>query len=91
MIYLVVGDTGAYSDYTQWNVCYYHDQEQAELHARLANDWLRGQKLHLTQESRMIPYEDRQDVKNPFDSACEIDYTGTNYFVEEVAEGTHAN
>lgn len=31
-IYLLVGDTGEYSDHTQWNVAAYTTREQAELH-----------------------------------------------------------
>lgn len=78
MIYLVVGDTGEYSDHTQWNVCYYTNRKDAEEHARKAN--VRAKELR---PDRWKPGRGA----NQYDPNMRLDYTGTSYGVEEVAEG----
>lgn len=37
MFYLVMGEQGEYSDWQQWPVCAYHDEDSANRHAAAAN------------------------------------------------------
>jgi cytochrome c len=78
-IYLVVGETGEYSDHTQWNVAAYVDKEAAEQHKRLAQDFL---------ETADSPYA---DIKSPYDNYKYLWSKGTKYYVEEIAVVRHVD
>ena len=39
-VYIVEGSAGSYSDYRNWPVCAYLEQAEAELHSKLANEWI---------------------------------------------------
>jgi len=82
-IYIVFGDTGEYSDYRQWIVCAYQDEEKAKarvveletlmknLGAVTGSDWDK-----LWKAGKAMREHERGDVN--FD----IDYTGTHYCYE---------
>lgn len=71
-IYVVYGETGEYSDHTEWNVAAYTREEDAKEHARMATEWY--------QESRAfeLRYSERATT-NPHDPHMRIDYTGTSW------------
>jgi len=56
-IFIVRGDNGeSYSDHDDWDVAAYTTREMAELHAELANEFIKSKKLG--------PYE---QARNPYD------------------------
>lgn len=77
-IYIVCGMTGEYSDSFDWNVCAYTDKNIAEEHARKA--MLRGKEI---QKSNQRYYRPKHG-ENQFDVEMSMDYTGTEYTVNEV-------
>lgn len=81
-VYVVFGCTGEYSDHTQWNVAAYTEEEAANIHANLANDWLHCNTLHKSQEPGLIGT--RGVPENPYDPDMQLDYTGTSYCVEVI-------
>ena len=81
MVYVVMGTTGEYSDRTEWSVAAYTDEDMAKAHVEGAGNWCRA---HFSERPK---YNDRhnedgtrKNLKNPFDSEMEIDYTGTTWF-----------
>ncbi len=93
-IWLVVGDTGEYSDHTTWNVAAYPEKEVAEQHAKLANEWLKEKNIH--KDDGGGDWEARDEVNkehlNPYDqSGVALNYNGGRYFVEEVSVFLHVD
>lgn len=68
-IHLVVGETGEYSDHTEWFVAAYPNKTVAEEHAKLATEHVERVK---------------NGCENPYDKSCEVDYSGTSYYVATV-------
>lgn len=79
-IYLVIGSTGEYSDHTQWTVCAYGDQVQAELHAAALRKAVDGLNGHWEPEERARI----EAIRRTLDGGCNVDCTGAFYGVEEV-------
>lgn len=71
-IYLVVGETGEYSEHRQWNVATYAEKEAAEQHKRLAQEYLK---------TANSPYA---IIKSPYDNYEYLHNKCTKYYVEEV-------
>lgn len=78
-IYVVTGETGDFSDHTQWNVAAYVDKEAAEQHARLAKEFIVKAKRPLS------------EVKSPYDSAMDTLYILPKYYVEEIEIVRHVD
>lgn len=72
-IYLVRGFTGEYSDARDWTVCAYDNKEDAEEHAKRAGEACKNFK-----------YDCLKKPKNKYDPYFGMDYTGTEYHIEEV-------
>lgn len=95
MIYLVVGETGAYSDKGEWYVCYYKEESEADKLAQKLNKLC--EKLHSVEYCDYRDYDDfptadfsvQEVVEKVLDADqhFRMDYTGTRYYVEEVVKG----
>lgn len=83
-IYIVHGETGEYSDRSDWNVCAYKNEEDAKIHVVKASEVAR--ELYAKyQNDFMNWYDDDGVIKtNPYDKRFSMDYTGTNYGYSEV-------
>lgn len=84
--WLVVGETGEYSDHQYWFVGASPSKAKAESQAAFLNGELRRRKIHFEDENT---YEGREmagrGMKN-LDPQFSIDYTGCRYTVVEVGE-----
>ena len=74
-IWVVYGQTGEYSDHSEWTVAAYTTEEEANKHARLATEWYKA--AGATELRR--DYEGKS--KNPHDPFMRVDYTGTEWGV----------
>lgn len=76
-IWIVEGSTGEYSDRTDWVVCAYRTEEQAQEHAWKA--MLRAKELAKINWNH---YKDKfKNVVNEYDLKMRLDYsTGTVYY-----------
>ena len=79
MIYLVVGQTGEYSDYQEWNVRAFHDKVSAQALCGNLNEWCREKNLHEANK-------DWSRITCPLDPHFQCDYSGTKYIVAEVPD-----
>jgi hypothetical protein len=80
-VFVVVGNTGEYSDRTDWYVVAYRTEELAQAHVELAKKWyLENGGRELYKPS----WGNRDKIKNPFDPNMQVDYTGTDWTVVEV-------
>ncbi len=75
-VWLVIGDTGEYSDHTQWNVACYPTIDAANAHRAAAQ--------MVADQVKNLDASDRRNAKNPHDSQMQCDYTGTRYTVEMI-------
>ena len=72
-VWIVMGETGEYSDYREWNVAGYTTEEEAEKHKNAAQ-----------READKVNNGDiqtRHGFKNAYDTQFYCDYTGTRYNV----------
>jgi hypothetical protein len=76
IIYLVQGNCGEYSDYSEWVVCAYRREDLAQQHAVRAKEW---------RQKNVTRYSDRENLKNPYDNQ-HYDY-GTDYNTDWTAYG----
>jgi hypothetical protein len=58
-IYLVQGNCGEYSDYSEWVVCAYRREDLAQQHAVRAKEW---------RQKNVGRHFDREKLKNPYDN-----------------------
>ena len=79
-IYVVHGSTGEYSDRSEWFVIAYRDRARADKHADDATVWAKQNERAFMQ---CTPPPEGNPV-NPFDPHMAMDYTGTDYYVDEV-------
>ena len=75
-VWIVIGETGVYSDYSEWNVAAYPNEEEANKHRDAAQ--AEAEKVNGKD------YTIRNGFKNAYDSQFASDYTGTHYRVEMV-------
>lgn len=76
-LFVVVGTTGEHADKRRWNVVAYRDRHTAEVHCAKANEAVKGAEKNRRQHTA--------GFANPYDPFCQVDYTGTEYEVEELA------
>lgn len=82
-VFVVVGQTGEYSDRDEWFVCAYADELMAQEHVRLAG--ARANEIFAASEKDEHPWEVRGNSVNEYDpDANRMDYTGTTYYVAGV-------
>lgn len=77
-IYIVIGNSGAYSDYSDWFVAAYWDEENARQHAQKAKEWADDIK-HMERATRRD-----QSKRNPWDDQMMFIDDDVAYGVEEV-------
>lgn len=76
-IYVVEGSTGEYSDRAEWPVAAYRNEAEAAQLVLDATQWAMSQHVH--EDNYASSYQVRHTLKNPFDPAMYIDYTGVRY------------
>jgi hypothetical protein len=76
VIWVVVGATGEYSDYMEWNVAGYPSESQAISHRDAA------QLIADSHKKQAASFESCTGLTNPHDPQYSIAYTGTRYRVE---------
>lgn len=86
MLYVVVGDSGEYSDWNQWIVCAYEDEALAREHAQLAEAEYRiaktkvnAEEADYTREEAIFAEHNRYDPDRVAST-----YEPVNYSVHEV-------
>ena len=77
-VYAVMGETGEYSDRTDWFVCAYMDAAAAQAHAERAQYVARRIEGDARATGRSLW---ANSEPNPHDPNMQIDYTGTSYTV----------
>ncbi len=85
-VYIVIGDTGEYSDRTEWPVIAYMDENKAVAHVARLDTWLVENKVSRN-HGDVLSYEERDNLKTPDDPHFSSDYTGTRYCVMAVDIG----
>ena len=100
--YVLVFDTGEYSDRTERIVCVYGDPNLAHKHCDLANQWLKDRGIHFDNNETGFDGPKRHELgptanyrgfahglRCPFDPDLDgTDYTGGMYTITEVCFGT---
>lgn len=84
-VYVVVGQTGEYSDRTDWYVAAYLDRTDADWHADQA--MLEANRLATWTDAHGEVWRYSSDPHKPlnhFDAGMNMYYTGTDYYVAEV-------
>lgn len=76
-VFIVFGQTGEYSDHSNWAVKGFVDKTRAEAFELAATKWAHEAK------SRVGRYEPIKEP-SPYDPKFRCDYTGTDYFTVEV-------
>ncbi len=82
-MYILMGNTGEYSDHTTWFVAAYTSREMAEQHKK------RLDEIIYSTEKEGYDHEDRNKLiflikAKELDPMCIIGYTGTWYEIKEV-------
>ncbi len=77
-IYIVYGNTGKYSNRSEWPVAAYMDQALARAHVERAAAWYAS----VGGEPILGRYDCK--LKNPYDPNMSVDYTGTDWYVGQV-------
>jgi hypothetical protein len=87
-VYVVMGETGEYSDRAFWHVVAYRDEEAAKAHVQRAEAWLMKNGVHCDAPNPGgIDYEDREALvgQNPEDPNMKVpEYYGSRYFYFDV-------
>ena len=78
-IFLVEGQTGEYSDRTDWPVAAYESESEAAKHVAALDVWLRANGLHFD-DDRYVNCDKRR-IKCSLDHNFSCDYTGTRYYI----------
>jgi hypothetical protein len=76
-VYVVMGQTGEYSDRTEWVVVAYSNEADAQKHVE--NATRRAKELEVTKPRNWEALEAHL-ASNEFDPAMQLDYTGTRYY-----------
>ena len=76
VVYLISGETGEYSDREEWPVAVFTKKEKAEEWKLLCEGAVKG--------SEDWNYTKRNEASSPYDSALQVDSTGTYYSLIEV-------
>lgn len=83
MIYVVMGQTGEYSDHREWFLEAWPTEKQAQDRVALLENILRTHNLH--QDSKLPDWDDRKKAEEAAkqetgDDELAVDYTGTTYY-----------
>lgn len=94
MIYVVVGETGEYSDRTEWLVAAFDTEEAAKARVIKATDRARELEQWTDLDDQPCRYSDAADKPtNQYDTKMRMAYTGTVYHYSAVPliGGAYAN
>lgn len=87
-VWVLFGDTGEYSDYTEWVVRAYTDEEAATKDCETLNALLRAEGVHSDDDHvSRLSWDERKAViarLRAHDTNASLNYTGTRYFVHEI-------
>jgi hypothetical protein len=83
-LWVVVGGTGEYSDRFEWFVCAYWDESTAQAHADEAMLAARDIQAQFGRYETHGARFDALAAANPWDPRLRMDYTGTDYHVDDV-------
>jgi len=79
VIYIVIGNTGEYSDRQMWIAKVFDNKKSARIYSEAMNEYFK--------DSEKLDWEERYALAEnvePFDENASCDYTGTWYDIEEV-------
>jgi len=89
-IYIVRGQTGIYDDHYEWNVMAFTDKQQAQFRVSILHTILKEHNALYENGIDCAAYNDKDvkallesEIKN-FDPHFSLDYTGTEYQIEEL-------
>jgi hypothetical protein len=87
-VYVVMGETGEYSDREGWPVLAYMDEADARAHVARCDEWALANGCHANSDQH-VSFVGRDKLVNPHDERMRVDYTGVRYYVMPVplAEG----
>ena len=80
-VYIVMGQTGEYSDLNEWPVAAFHSEAKAAERVAELDVWLRVNKFHSDGQVEWSWSELERIGKPQFDPNFTCDYTGTNYYL----------
>lgn len=83
-VYIVMGDTGEYSDRTEWPVLAFPSEEAAAGLVVKCEDFCREHGILNGDDKIHLSYSARANIKNPHDENMYVDYTGVRYYVMPV-------
>ena len=79
-VYVLFGDTGEYSDHSEWVVCAYEHQADADADCAFLNERAKGlEDLPWTERDAAVA-----ERLTPHDANASCDYTGVRYTVAAV-------
>lgn len=81
-VYIIIGQTGEYSDNQNWSVIAYFDENKAKEHVLKAQQ--RANEIHVESEKSENKWKHIRENKNEFDPFMNMDYTGTTYYYDTV-------
>ncbi|TXH59003.1 MAG: hypothetical protein E6Q97_00910 [Desulfurellales bacterium] len=81
-IYVVIGETGEYSDREEWTVRAFTSEKRAKDFILMLDNWLRENGKSY-RESRAVHVSGRYNTECPHDPRFQVDYTGTRYYLDE--------
>ena len=76
-VFVVVGYTGEFSDFNQWTVAAYTNEEDAKRHVLLADGYAREHKIWYDVDDANCFMN--SGLVNPFDPDMMLDHTGVRY------------
>ncbi len=90
-LYIVFGSSDLEGDGTDWMVAGYQEEMAANQHVKMANDWVKENRLgpRTAEERKAQRYREHMGKKNPWDKGMYCDYAGVIYDVRVVMELQH--
>lgn len=82
-IFIVVGQTGEYSDRIDWFVAAFPTRAEAEEYEDKLTKWTTKHGINRNQNDAYS----KHDLKCPLDPSMQCEYTGVDYYVAEVPWG----
>lgn len=84
-VFVVMGETGEYSDRTEWPVVAFFNEGAAQERVLALEAWCREHKVSMASVDFRNP---RKSLVCPLDSCFQVSYTGTRYCVMVVPLAT---
>lgn len=76
-VFLVTGETGEYSDHSEWTVAAYITRKEAQKHVDLCEKWYND-------EDALSKRYNTPRLNCPYDPDFMCDYTGTTWRIHEI-------